>query len=302
MPRSITVHVGDSVRFVDHGFHTIDIPSRGAGALGLFQTSGIVSGANDAAGQPFWFNGQSGFAFDPLLFKSLFGKTVKYTGKSRLESGLPLGPPKPVTVRFTKTGTYTLLCDVHPGMKGVVHVVAKSKKVPSAKADRKALRNQVATALHLAKGLLKTSAPPNTIKIGAHAAGGVESLTFFPSNTSVPVGTTVLFQMPTSSLEVHTATTGPGNAEDAKTYVGALAASFNSPAPSAQAIYPSEAPTTLANLTPTLHGNGFWNSGLLDVSTTTPLPDRNAVKFTQLGTYTFYCLIHPFMKVTVTVK
>jgi plastocyanin len=67
-------------------------------------------------------------------------------------------------------------------------------------------------------------------------------------------------------------------------------------------VYPSDPPGTLAALSPTLHGNGFWNSGVLDTAKATPLPTSNAVTFTTPGTYNFYCLIHPFMHGTVVVQ
>ncbi len=47
---------------------------------------------------------------------------------------------------------------------------------------------------------------------------------------------------------------------------------------------------------------GFWNSGVMDRDNRTPLPPSNAVTFGEAGTFDFYCLIHPFMKATVTVK
>ena len=53
---------------------------------------------------------------------------------------------------------------------------------------------------------------------------------------------------------------------------------------------------------PTLHGNGFWNSGALDTVSATPLPKSASVKFDTPGTYTYYCLIHPFMRGTITVQ
>jgi plastocyanin len=40
----------------------------------------------------------------------------------------------------------------------------------------------------------------------------------------------------------------------------------------------------------------------MDASGTTPLPNSNSVTCTAPGTYTFYCLIHPFMKGTVIVQ
>jgi plastocyanin len=51
-----------------------------------------------------------------------------------------------------------------------------------------------------------------------------------------------------------------------------------------------------------LHGNGFWNSGALDRVSATPLPQASQVTFGAPGTFTYYCLIHPFMKGTVVVQ
>ncbi len=103
--------------------------------------------------------------------------------------------------------------------------------------------------------------------------------------------------------EVHTATTGPGNPESQPTsYLGVLAASFASPVFDPRATYPSDPPPGIAALTPTFHGNGFWNSGALDLNPSTPSPPRNSVTFAAPGVYQFYCLIHPFMHATVTVQ
>ena len=40
----------------------------------------------------------------------------------------------------------------------------------------------------------------------------------------------------------------------------------------------------------------------MDTTTASPLPEAGAVTFGAPGTYDFYCLIHPFMKGTVTVQ
>jgi plastocyanin len=53
-------------------------------------------------------------------------------------------------------------------------------------------------------------------------------------------------------------------------------------------------------LTPSLHGNGFWSSGFMDNAGATPQPKRSQVKIVAPGTYNFFCLLHPFMKVAVT--
>ena len=65
-------------------------------------------------------------------------------------------------------------------------------------------------------------------------------------------------------------------------------------------VYPSDLRGVPALLTPASHGNGFWSSGFMDRSDATPQPKTSQVKIVAPGTYTFYCLLHPFMKTVVT--
>jgi plastocyanin len=309
-PHATTIHVGDSVKFVPTSFHTVDLPRKGGPAVSLvLPTAQTVSGefGVDAAGAPFWFAGGPVLGFNPLLVSGgKFGKKVAYNGSKRVESGAPLSArAKPMTVKFTKTGSYTFFCDIHAGMKGTVKVVSKRSSIPSAKADAQALKTQLARDLKAAKKLAHTAPTPGTISVGASAPGGVEYYGFFPTATTVPVGTTLTFRMSKSSFEDHTASTGPGDPEhQPATYLGGLAASFQGVNLDPRAVYPSEKPGTLAaSLTPTFHGNGFWSSGVMDNSSTTPaLPSSSAVTLAAPGTYQFYCLIHPFMHTTITVQ
>jgi plastocyanin len=305
-PHGTTIHVGDTIKFAPTGFHTVDIPAKGAKPLALFAPAGTTSGVLDAAGNPFWFNGQPQLGFTPALGPpGTYGKKLTYNGTKRIESGLPFAEhPKAFTVKFTKSGSYTYYCNIHRGMKGTVRVVAKSHKVPSAKADAKTLKDQVAAALKTAKSLQKTSVAPGNVSVGASGTGGVEFFAMLPATQTVPVGTTVKFSMSAKSLDDHTATFGPGDPENQPTsYLGQLAQHFqNDPVAPSQAAYPSEPPGTLGSLSPTLHGNGFWNSGVMDQSGATPLPNSASVTFTAPGTYQFYCMIHPFMHGTVVVQ
>jgi plastocyanin len=304
-PKTTTVHVGDTVAFAPAGFHNADFPARGAKPAGfLIPTGTSASGVNDAAGNPFWFNSQPNLGPNPALFKSLFGKTAKYTGAKAVNSGLPLAAkPKPFKVTFGKAGTFTYFCDIHPGMKGTVKVVGRTAKAPTAKQDARALKQQVDAAVKTAKALNATTPAANTFLLGAAGAKGVEVFKFFPETMSVPVGTTVKFEMSPGSYEAHTATTGPGNPETERdSYLGKLTASFESPQIDPIALYPSEAPTGPAAVTPTSHGNGFWNSGALDADSASPPPSSSSVRFEAPGTYQFYCLIHPFMHATVNVS
>jgi plastocyanin len=263
-----------------------------------------VTGTNDAAGAPYWFNGQPVLGFNlPDLAPAGFGKTFTYTGAKGVQSGLPLvNKPKPVTVKFTRTGTYTYYCDIHAGMKGTVKVLAKSKSVPSAKAHAKLIKDQVSEALATAKTLPNAKVPAGTIDIGVAGKRGVEYFGMVPAATTVPVGSTLTFRMSPGTYETHTATFGHGNIEDPNSFIGKIAKSFEGAVPDPSGVYPSDPMGTAATLTPTLHGNGFWNAGVLDDSSATPLPVSNQVTFGAPGTYTFYCLIHPFMKGTVTVQ
>jgi plastocyanin len=302
-PSSIRIHVGDIVAFQPVGFHTVDMPAGGA-PLPLVGPTGKKVAATDAAGIPFWFDARDELGFDQRLLKQSFGKTL-VKGATRITSGLPLGRKlKPVRVRFNKAGLYTYYCDIHPGMKGTVRVVGKGSPVPSAKSDAARVKAQVAKALAAAKALPAATKPPvNTISLGAQGKGGASYFGMLPDKLTVPSGATVTFAMPVGSSEVHTATFGPGNPDKPAEYLGAIAATLQGAVFDGRAVYPSEAPgTPPAGLSPTLHGNGFWNSGFLDAVPATPPPASNAVTFTTPGTYQFVCLIHTFMKGTITVQ
>lgn len=307
-PNGTTIHVGDKVQFTPTGFHNANLPKKGGTAAPLLVSTGQpVTGLNDAAGNPFWFNGAvPQVSFNPVLGKSNLGKTLSYNGSKAINSGLPpdSGKPKPMTVKFTKTGTVAFYCDIHPGMKGSIKVLAKSKEIPSVKADTKRLNDQVARALKVAKTLPTKTPAPGTVDLGSAGKGGVEFFGMLPATQTVTVGTTLKFQMTPGSREVHTATFGPGDPEkEPNSYLGQLAAAFLPPVPRGDAVYPSDPPPAgPAALTPTLHGNGFWNSGALDLASASPLQPSNVVTFVAPGTYNFYCLVHPFMKGTVVVQ
>jgi plastocyanin len=310
-PHGVTIHVGDKVKFVDQNeFHSVDLPAKGKKPLDLIKPTGtLVSGAVDAAGNPFWFNGKlPNVAFDPKLLKSSFGKKFTYSGRQHILSGVPLGPAKPLTVKFTKAGTYTYYCNIHLGMKGVVRVVRKARRIPTAKADKKALSKQLKRDLKQARNLANTTAvPANTVDVGASSGKShVEYYGMLPGSLTVKAGTTLQFRMGPSSVEDHTAAFGPDNPgaqpPNPSGYLTTLAGTFQGAGPfDPRAVWASDPPSPTPTLTPTSHGNGFWNTGVMDNAKGTPLPASGKVTFSTPGTYNYYCLIHTNMHGTITV-
>ena len=316
-PHGVTIHVGDKVNFIP-GFHTVDFPGRGQKALAVAIPSGTpASGVNDQAGNPFWFNGQTEFENNPGVFAPGHSPAT-YNGTKRVDSGINVGPgrPQPFVVKFTKKGSFTYYCDVHPGMKGVVHVVAKTARIPSARADAKAVKKQISTALAQAKQLVKTKAPTGTVLVGAGTSAHVEYYGYFGPTAPIAAGTTLKFQMGKGALEVHTATTDSaassapppapgGNDAIPSPYLNTLSNAFNGNGPvDPRATFASDqAGGTPASLSPSLHGNGFWNTGILtNAGKVLAFPSNQSVRFDTPGTYTFYCLIHNFMHFTIKVQ
>ena len=294
----VTIDAGDTVVWsgasLAAGFHTVDIPTPGGSDLPLLLPTGkTVTGVLDAAGNPFWFDGKvPQLGFDPALGAPSGGHV--YNGTARIDSGLPISP-KDFKVTFTKPGVYHYFCDVHPGMQGWIIVKAKGAKIPSAKADAAALRKEEKHFAKEAKHLATTIKPAaDTVSLGDSGPGGVELFAMFPSSLTVPAGTKVRFVMPKGSREVHTAAFGPS------AYLKTLANTILAPIPSPVALYASDAMNIV--LEPHSHGNGFANTGALDQDPATPLPSSNTITFNKAGTYTYICLIHPFMHGVIVVK
>jgi plastocyanin len=304
--KTVTVHVGDKVKWKFSGFHTVAIPAKGKKAppfIANDPSGATYSGVNDAAGNPFWFNGQPRLTLNPDGALPVGGKT--YSGKKLVSSGAPLAPgaPKPYTVKFTKKGSYRYYCAIHVGQKGTVKVVGKGKAIPSNKANARAAKKEYAK---VAKRLIKDdkfAGPPGNAVEAGHDTIASTIFRFFPATKSVPVGTTVTFAMSDKTTEAHTISFGPGD------YLTTVANGFIGPDPanpeglpvvSGIAAFPSEPPPQ-APLDPAQHGNGFFNAGIIDRDAATPGPGQAQVTFNTAGTYNYICLIHPDMKGSIVV-
>lgn len=307
-PKAVKIHVGDKVSWTIAGFHVVQFPKAGGAPpqLAVPDPSRPATGVNDAAGQPFWFNGQGTPIVPQGVALGLPGKS--YDGSAPVGSGLPLGKPRPFVVKFTKAGSYTYFCTVHPGMKGTVSVVPKSKPAESAKAVKAAFAKQLASGLATLKRLDRQKvAAADTVVAGPDAKGGPVLYRFSPSALTTRVGTPVTLTMTPGTTEDHTFTFAKDVKTAGRTAEKELLAPLGNSTPPVFAFspkwaYPSEAPGSTVSYDGTNHGDGFLNSGVLDGDSKTPFPQKFTVSFSKPGTYTFFCAIHPFMvgKITAT--
>lgn len=298
--KTVTVHVGDKVRWAINGFHTVTFAAKGKKTPPFISADPThpVAGANDAAGAPFWFNGLPRLILDPQGSQPVGGKT--YDGSKPASSGAPLsdGKPKPYTLKFTKTGSFGYVCTIHPGMEGTVKVRAKARRIPSATADKQAVKEEYAKTVALAKKLGASAGPTGNEVMAGNDSREATILRFFPLKKTVPVGTTLTLSMTKSTREIHTFSFGP--AAYLKTVADGVFAPDSAVPPavvlSPLIVYPSDPPPTLGGPTGANHGNGYVNTGVLDRDSATPSPGSTQVRFDKAGTYDYICLIHTFMK------
>jgi plastocyanin len=299
----VTIHEGDQVEWSILGFHNVVIG--GAAPLDVPLDS-KVAGAKDPAGKDFWFNGQPEIGVNPLAaFPSGDGT---YDGTGIESSGLPLGdgPPPPYKVTFSKAGTYSYLCSVHPHMKGKVKVVPAAEQIPSQAQVDTAAKKQLADAMKRGNKNLKTKVTGMKVYAGHDdKTSGVSFFAFFPEKKTIKVGQRLRLAMSPGSREVHSFTFGP---ED---YLKERASVFFTPVMGPNGpegfkldsidSYPSD-PKFNKAITPTSHGNGFVNSGTLDTDPKTKPKDHVDLKFGKPGTYEFICVVHPDMHGKIVVK
>jgi plastocyanin len=241
--------------------HTVDLPGPSGQDLPLFvRTTPTVAGVNDFAGNPFWFDGvEPSVELNPQLNGSIGGKT--YNGTGRVDSGDLAAPTLPNTfkVTFTNPGVYKYFCDVHPGMVGYVVVRAKGRPIPSAQQDQATLTKQLTTLILSARKLESTKPPTDHVFLGASGANGIALYHFFPATLSIKAGTIVTFSVPPGErTEGHTASFGPAG------YLTALSNSSGDAATQQTAYASSNPALGPIQLSPTSHGNGFVNTGILD--------------------------------------
>ncbi len=304
-PSTLTVHVGDSVRFQINGYHTVSYlpPGMTRPPLALPDPGSQAGDLRDAAGAPFWFDSAPRLEVNPAV--ALPAGAGVLDPAAYANSGLPSRATLSgsYVLRFAHPGTFRLNCLVHRGMRIVVRVVPRARAIPSPAQVRARARAQLQAALLLAHRLERFK-PPRLKVLAGHDAGPVSWMRFFPERLRVRVGRTVTFRVD-SMMDPHTITFGP------EPYTGAIERTLIEPQPAAGGppalvfnplgVYPSDPPGSALIYTGSNHGNGFLNSGMLDTDPHTPNPPRVRITFTRPGTYHFECVVHPDMDGTITV-
>jgi plastocyanin len=283
-PGTITIHVGDTVTWT-------------MGAV-YDHTVTFLSGARlpDIAipenGGKLLFNPAVAL---PQGLNTYIGKGVASSGFLHLKGAYSL--------TFTKPGSFAYLCLLHPGMTGTVIVEPAGSPLTSTQADYdKRAAQQVRTALEKGEAMLASA----KVTVSKSAKGSVytsplvgslpshASIIRFNSETiTIKAGDTVRWAMK-DPVELHTVTfSGTGAPPD---FV------IPDPQPKGPPKFYFNSKVAFPGGGARHTGNGYYNSGFLDLSS--PGPKAYSVTFTKPGTYSYWCVVHipQGMKGTIVVQ
>jgi plastocyanin len=290
-PAKTTIHAGDKVSYNINGFGIpFSGPKSAIEGLAVVDQAKPVTGLDDPAGNPFWFNGVAGSAsINPNYLAPAGDGKVKKGQKDVDHGALSLGPAKPYVLSFKKPGKYKVYDALHPKVAHTVVVRPKKAKIPGKAADKAAALKQATKLVKEAKKLENLKPAANTLRIG-NDSKKVGLFQFFPGDLTVKAGTPVTVDAGTNVNDVHDIVIGP----DA--YMGEAAKNLFQPGETgvgllASALYPSQPPSQPLTFDGTQNG-GFLSTGAFDTDPATPLPSKSTVTFTKPGTYHYVCLFH----------
>jgi plastocyanin len=311
-PKVATVHVGETVTWQFHGFHTATFAGPKRPYPFIVPLGGTEPPMNDAAGNAFWWSSSAPLlGISPLSILPQGSNTisspaqVRSSGLVRVLTATPKRPPAPYTLTFTRAGIYHYACAVHSGMRGVVRVLPTASSAPSPSAQQQQgnveMQHTIADWLKLNRTKPSTAL---TVLVGAGRNGtGAEISSMFPAKLAVNVGDTVTFRN-NDETDVHTVTFGPAKLRSH------IETTFVAPQGKRILLNPlggfaSEPPGSAAvSYDGTNHGNGYLNSGLLfpKGAPAQAGPKTYQVTFAVSGTYHYECVIHPSMDGTIVVR
>lgn len=277
-PQSLQLHRGDTVTWTFASFHNVHIASEPVPL--------IIGG--EVNGQPM-----------PLLNTAVAYNSVEsgstYTGGD-LSSGLPpfTGSPTFSLVMDLEPGTYSYLCDVHPGMVGVLTVVDDSTAIPSPHEVSLQAENDINAVVGASMGMfnqLSAEAQMTTdgdeLAVQAGSEGAITLNNFFPFTAIIHAGQSVTWTVPAGSLDPHTISSPSLLGQDF------LPVEVEGQAPVFVA-GPAGAPSVASGSE--VGADTDFNSGLV-------LPGQSyTLTFTEPGVYSYFCSLHIGMQGTVIVQ
>jgi plastocyanin len=273
-----------------NGFHNVRFVGEGGGVIPFALIPGVddvdIPQINPAAAFPTIDNGGT------------------YTG-GPMNSGLPAGVPGGPTdagglfsvVMDVEPGSYTYMCDVHPGMVGVINVVVDDVEIPDTVEVALQAKTEIDLALaagneEVQAGIETSFSGVNTadetgvvhVQTGSGTTGRTTVNRFFAFTTVIEVGQSVTWTIPEGSVDPHTVTWPPLRGQD-------IAPIPQDGGPPILGFGPGFTPLVPESV---VQGTNF-NSGLL-------FPGQSfTLSFQEAGAYSFVCNIHPGMEGTVVV-
>jgi plastocyanin len=292
-PRSVTVHVGDTVHWVQNSneIHTVTFLD-GTPLPEFVLPSATVSGADPNV---------SPLVFNPVVVAPAIPPGGVYTGGAYVNSGIMGREPGQIPefdLTFAAEGTFDYVCVVHGfSMAGKVVVVGSDEVVPSPNQAMAEGWKEMAEALSLVPGVVRDAAdqvvPPqtnadgtmtHTVMVGysetvtaSYGDTEIDLMQFFPDKLRVRPGDTVNFEMSAANLAPHTVTFLNGAEEPPLAVFNNGFLYVNS-----EVVLPSGAGV--------LTRSGIFNSGLLP-----PIPGTTyalAIGDMKPGLQPFICLLH----------
>jgi len=287
LPSTLSVHLGDVVDFHFTAVtpHSVWLPAG--------EPTPPLIGPGPGAGE---------LALGPAFFPIPAGPErtdVTFDGRTSFNAGVPAGGEESsFRVTFAVAGVFPYLCPIHPGMNGVVEVLAAGAPLPETPAQASArgaaqeaaLLTQVradietvrsapgmapgATAVHSAAVGIASLVGPGT-------AGGASALLFLPRTLTVRRGDLVVW-VNADPLEVHTVTFTSGAAPPPFFEVRPGPAGAMGPP---LLVIPADVAGPAGG--PVYTGQGYANSGLV-----TPGNGWALTIDAPAGSYEYVCLIH----------
>ncbi|MCI0711228.1 MAG: plastocyanin/azurin family copper-binding protein [Chloroflexi bacterium] len=288
-PASFQVHRGDTVTWKINGFHNIRFPEEGLIPFVLFAGDDVeVSQINP-----------------DVAFPTIEGGAA-YTG-GPTNSGLPASMPGGPTDTYgtfslvidLEPGSYNYLCDVHPGMVGVINVAEDGVEIPGPTDVMLQAKSEIDATLGMGSEVVQADIESsfggvNTaddsgmahVQTGTGDTGRTTVNRFFAFTTVIEERQSVTWTIPEGSADPHTVTWPPYRGQDVAPIPQDEGPPLLSFGPGFTADIPENASVT--------QGVTF-NSGIM-------LPGQSfTLTFAEAGAYPFVCNIHPGMEGTVVV-